>query len=594
MLRKLLPVLFLLLCINARSQNPIVDSLKLQLTRLQKPADRIDVLGRLSMMVMNMNMAEAEKYGKQMKEEAEVSRDRKLIFKSLISNAQRCLALRVNQEFVQRSLDNYNQALELANKNKMDRESAEAMIGLSSAYLQVPDLEKALNNVTQASSIASSLNNDSLKVAVFNQFGSVYLSKKERLLALRNFLTALTIAEEIKKPDLLFNCYSNLMFFYSDIKDQDKAIDYAQKALDQLSLMKTGMEAYSRLVNLYYIGTFYMSKKDFDMSQYYFEKSIRVADSLKFSQMKMPAYSGLLNQYLISHQPQKALDYFRSGDLAPFMSKLGLGYRIDFAYGVIYTELGKFDSAKYYFDKAAPQFEASTTPAFKLGFYAQYGDYYKQSGNGEKEIEYFEKAQKLAEQTSDLDWQRRIAKELDSAYAKKGNYQLSYHYSSIYNQLKDSLQKLGEEKDMMQMEAANEQQRQERKAREEEALMERRHTVQYTAITIGIALVFLFLVLMGAFKVSATTIRVMGFFAFILLFEFIILLADTKIHHWTGGEPLPVLGIKIILIAMLLPLHHWLEHKVVHYLASRRLILPDRKSVWNMVSRKKKPQQVDS
>jgi hypothetical protein len=146
------------------------------------------------------------------------------------------------------------------------------------------------------------------------------------------------------------------------------------------------------------------------------------------------------------------------------------------------------------------------------------------------------------------------------------------------------------------MELDNEHQRQARIEKEKAEKLRERHNIQYLGITIGIAVVFLLLVLMGAFKVSEATIKIMGFFAFILLFEFIILLADNKIHHWTHGEPLPILGIKIILIAMLLPLHHWLEHKVVSYLASRRLIIPDRKSIWkNITTRKKqvKQEQVD-
>jgi tetratricopeptide (TPR) repeat protein len=420
-------------------------------------------------------------------------------------------------------------------------------------------------------------------VAVYNSFGSVYQTRKERLLALRNYLNALRVAEEIRQHDLLFNCYSNLMLFYSDIKEYDKGIDFAQKSLDQLAFTKTGNEPYSRLVDLYYIGTFYMAKKDFDMSAYFFEKSIAVADSLKFPQMKMPGYTGLLNQYLSANQPQKALDYFNTGKLKPFMTNFGLGYRIDQAYAVIHTELKKFDSAKYYFEKAAPQFESSGIPAVKLTFYSQYADFFKQSGNVQSSIDYFQKADTLAMQTGDLDWQRRLAKELDSAYAKTGNYEESYHYSNLYHQFKDSLQKLGEEKDMMQMELADEQQRQERLVREEEAAREKRHYVEYTGITIGIAVVFLLLVLMGTFRVSESTIRIMGFFAFILLFEFIILIADTRIHEWTQGEPLKVLGIKIVLIAMLLPLHHWLEHKVVSHLSSRRMMLPSGKNIWKNI-----------
>jgi hypothetical protein len=91
-------------------------------------------------------------------------------------------------------------------------------------------------------------------------------------------------------------------------------------------------------------------------------------------------------------------------------------------------------------------------------------------------------------------------------------------------------------------------------------------------ITAGIGAVFIVLVMLGAFSVSKTTIRIIGFFAFIFLFEFIILLADHKIHDATHGEPWKILAIKILLISLLLPFHHWLEEKVIHILTERKLI----------------------
>jgi hypothetical protein len=71
---------------------------------------------------------------------------------------------------------------------------------------------------------------------------------------------------------------------------------------------------------------------------------------------------------------------------------------------------------------------------------------------------------------------------------------------------------------------------------------------------------------MGKFKVKPWFIRTLGFISFILLFEFIILLIDHQLHVLTNGEPLPILLVKIVIIAFLLPFHHWLEHKVIHYL----------------------------
>lgn len=78
--------------------------------------------------------------------------------------------------------------------------------------------------------------------------------------------------------------------------------------------------------------------------------------------------------------------------------------------------------------------------------------------------------------------------------------------------------------------------------------------------------------MLGIFSVSHATIRILGFFAFIFLFGFIMLIADNQIHHWTHGEPWKVLAIKIGLISLLLPLHHWLEEKVIHYLTTKKLL----------------------
>jgi hypothetical protein len=91
-------------------------------------------------------------------------------------------------------------------------------------------------------------------------------------------------------------------------------------------------------------------------------------------------------------------------------------------------------------------------------------------------------------------------------------------------------------------------------------------------MTIGILTVFVILIMLGSLKVPEWIIRMLGFFSFIFLFEFIILLADQQIHEITHGEPWKVLLIKIFLIAILLPLHHGIEKRVIAYLLNHRLL----------------------
>jgi len=133
---------------------------------------------------------------------------------------------------------------------------------------------------------------------------------------------------------------------------------------------------------------------------------------------------------------------------------------------------------------------------------------------------------------------------------------------------------LARESDVLKLEVDSDNRRRERLTKEEEERKQRGHNIQYMGFTAGIAALFIVLVMLGFFMVSPRTIRALGFFSFIFLFEFIILLADKQIHEWTHGEPWKILLIKIFLAAVLLPLHHWLEHKVIHYLSTRKKIVP--------------------
>ena len=80
------------------------------------------------------------------------------------------------------------------------------------------------------------------------------------------------------------------------------------------------------------------------------------------------------------------------------------------------------------------------------------------------------------------------------------------------------------------------------------------------------------MLIIGMFPVSKLTIKLLGYFAFISLFEFIIVLIDSFIHRLAHGEPLKIWLIKIGLIALLVPFQHYLEHGLIKFLASRKLI----------------------
>jgi tetratricopeptide (TPR) repeat protein len=571
--RRLIPLLLLfMLSQTARSQEAAaVDSIRAALTKATTMEQKFPLLEELSRVLMNVNPKQADETGAQLITMAEESRDRKYMFKAYLSNGTRCSYMASQKTYSDKAIQFYNKALELARQNRMSEDMGAAQLHLALVYLMIPDKEKALSFATQAFSLVSTLPNDSLRAESHNVYGQVYQTRNENILALRNYLSALRIAEDIKNQALIRNCYLYLSDFYSDIEDYDKAIDYMTLAYKKLDALKEKNVPYQKVIYTNNLGNLFARKKNYDIAISYFEKSIRMADSLKFATLKIPGYVSLLNQYLRIDEPQKALDYLnsKSGDeLKKYLGNFGMGPVIDQAYGVVYTELGRFDSARVLLERARPMFENSTNEYNRIGFLGQLASYYEKSGDSKNAIVYFLKVKEVSEKNGWLENIEKAAKHLDTLYQRSGNPGEAGKYNALYYQFKDSIETLKREKEMTQVEADDEQQRTEKALKEAEELKRQRNNIQYLAIVIGIISLFIGLVVLGMFKVSGGLIRAVGFFVFLMFFEFIFLILKKSIYSITHGEPWKDLAFMIGLAIILAPMHHWLEHKVLHYLTS--------------------------
>lgn len=588
-MRKLCFVLcWVSIAVTARTQTAAIDTFKVQLAKAKTDAEKVEILGLLSRTLMNVNLAEAEKYGKQMIEVAEFSRDRKLMVKSLLTNGERYSYLSGRKDNIEKAINYYNQGLELAKKNKLDEQMISAYLLLSEVYRFIPDATKALNYANQAYSYSGLIKNDSLATKVYLEFGNVYLLRNEKILALKNYMTAIRLAEDLNNHILIRSGYLKLSNFYAAIEDHDKAIDYYMKAFQKLDDIKNGQSPYSKVQDLARIGDLYAAKKNYDMAMNYYERSLVLADSLKFEPIKAIAYRSIVSNYLASDQPQKALNYFNAHpQLKQFLESVNFGHFVDQSYGYIYTQLGNYDSAKYYYNKVAGFFESDVSVSNQFSYYYQLGKLYKKTGEYDKSLEYLLKAKQMADGMGQLQTMIYVANELDSVYQIKGDYKAAFQFASLNYKYKDSLEKLGKEKDLLQIEVADEQQRQDRLAREKEEKKRKRHNIQYMLITIGIAGLFILMVMMGMFRVSVTTIKMVGFFAFLMFFEFIFLLFKKNISSLTQGEPWKDLAFMILLAAILLPLHHWLEHKVIHYLTTHNRLTASGKGLMDRLFKKK-------
>jgi len=594
--KRLIIIVFLFFHISAKSQEAAaVDSLRNKYLHAVTDREKVNLASQLSQLLMSYDFKQADSFGKKAIEIAEFSRDRDLMIKAYRVNGIRYSYVAGKKENITIALNYLNKAYALSRESKAEEEQAKCLLNLSSVYCLIPDADKAMGYTNQAFSLVGNTSSDSLETECYISFGDCYLLKKEKLLALKNYFNASRLAEETRnikskngKISLKRRVYTKLREFYASIEDYDKSLDYAVQAKDLLYLMDEGGEKYALTTDLHYIGGLFSDKKEWELSRLSYEESIRLADSLKFDALKIPGYLGLLNMYLNANKPQEALEYFnRNRELRDYINRIGFSGAVDHAYGYIYMELGQLDSAERFLYRARPFFENVANNTNKINFFDHLHLFDLKSGDYRQAITDLGVARQVAEDMHDIEWQQRICRQLDSVYQLSGDFKQAVQYSSLSDKLKDSIEQLGKQEDLLQLQINEEQQRQHRLAEQAEERKKERHRFQNIMITIGIVVLFILLVTLGMFRVSAATIRVLGFFTFLMLFEFLFLLFKKQVYGFTKGEPIYDLMFMIGLAAVLVPLHHWLEHKVIHYLTTHnRLTLTKGRDFFKNIFRK--------
>jgi tetratricopeptide (TPR) repeat protein len=564
-----LPVGLLAQIISPRKR----DSLIALLPKTTDLTVKVELLQNLALTSMGDSMSKADYYGNEQIMIAEESREPWLIITAYLNNAARYRYVSGNTGNSVKSVGFAKRALTYAESVKNYDGMGLAYVALAAANRSQMNQQQALDYNNKAIALMPDLNRDTVKVSAYQSLGNTYASRNEKLPALKSYLNALEVAEKSGKEVLIADCYETLASFYSDVQQYDQAREYTFK---MLGIYRKKNDVPSVIQTYNKIAGIFQAEKQYDLAQQYYEKAYKIADSINSEGLKFLYNVNILNLYFSSNQMAKGGAYFESHpEIASYVKSIGQGYQVDMVKAVVLTQLKRYDSALLYFKKAEPVVEVNAPPLNRYSFYSGFAGYYAELKNWPKSLEYMLKANALAEKSNNLEMLRDVSKELDTIYFKAGNLQQSAVFKSKYYQYKDSLTSLGKEKDLVGLQVEDERKRQERIAKEKEAKMERRNNIQLMGLFIGIFSFLCLLLMLGRFKVSETLIKILSFIALIFVFEFVILIADRQIHEWTHGEPLKVILIKVFIAGVLLPLHHVLEHKMIHYLTTRNKLKLD-------------------
>jgi hypothetical protein len=440
-------------------------------------------------------------------------------------------------------------------------------------YLAGKQPDRAIEYAYKMLSLAGTLDDQVMRSESYLCIGFCLDARNQKLEAFRNYLNAVSLAERSGKADLTGKCCAQLAEFCSSVaKMFDKATQYKlrERALikksvpvDSVALMWTEYDLQRYDPSAGDTGSIEMSMRD-------------VLDfAVRNHHTRMLDFGiAFMRGYYISYNKigsLRDLYYQKFPDEFKWLAvnDPALYFRMK---AFFCEEDCKADSARYYFSMAEQALRSNPNLVFRSNFYNRYGQFLLRNGDVNGAIGMFTRSFELADSAGFMDYMLAAAHQLEDLYAGKKDFENAYRFAVLDKALNDSVANMAKKDELLNLEIDHETRQRQFAAEQERQQTIRRHSIQYTGMTIGILTVFIILIMLGSLKVPELIIRSLGFFSFIFLFEFIVLLADHKIMEITHGEPWKVLLIKIFLIAILLPLHHAIEKRVIAYLLSHKLL----------------------
>ncbi len=498
-------------------------------------------------------------------QESEDSRNRNLICLTYSQISKSYLGYYNRPDYYEKGKPYADKCLQVANESGLDGYKVSAYLLYARYYLNITENQKALDYNNQAISLASAIGSDSLLSQSYSSISNTWNTLANKLSEFQALLNARNFAEKSKIHSLILQSLNELGNFYESVNDYEKAKDYYTICENEA---REWNESAFVFTSLRALGRTHLHEKNEKLGISYYDKAISFGDSLGIGNLKLQIYLDLLNYYFNTSDPVKGIAYMdQHPALMEFIRKFGVGYQVNKLYAVVESSNNKYDSALYFLNLALP-FEYSQKGNYseKYQFTEQIAEVYRGMHKYPEEYKTLLLANKYADSSQNIYYQRDAMLNLDSVSYLLGNYKLSQQYLTQYNIYRDSIESLSKQKDLLSIEIQNASKRAEQQKKDDEERRRTRNNIEYLGITAVIATVFIILVVLGVFKISPSVIRALGFFAFIFLFEFIVLLLDDQIQEITHGEPWKVLAVKIFIISLLLPLHHWLEKKMTHYL----------------------------
>ena len=406
---------------------------------------------------------------------------------------------------------------------------------------------------------------DTIKAGLLSQLSRRYLYyRPDSALFYAN--DALHLSEQLQYPHGIAQAYNDIAatMFYNG--NHNRALELNLKALQIRERIKDSLGISASYVN---IGIVYDEMGDYRQSIYYNKKAIEIDEALQDYEALSIDYLNLGEDYLTLNLLDSALHFTQTAYSLALKANGGIPVLPNALHnlGVIQKVLNKPDLALAHFREALNQAEFLNDSKQATEVCYEMALLYNEKNLADSMLEY---ALKSLNAATAFAYQQDIIHAsglLSTHFETAGKPDSALYYLKLNLAAKDSIYNQ-EKVRQVQTLTFNEQLRQqeiwEAKA---EAARQRRNNLQYIGIGIFIITLFSLVLLMSKVKVKPRVVEFLGLLGLLLLFEFISVLLDPWIGHFTHHNPVFILGISAAIAALLVPVHHRLTSALKKRLA---------------------------
>ena len=399
--------------------------------------------------------------------------------------------------------------------------------------------------------------NDNKRVALVISFFSNTMDTNP-LLDLKNAREILLISQKNNDKIIEAVALSQIAIDYRQLGNTIKSLDLNIKANALAS--KTGNSlaiAFSKAM----LAINYKDLENYSKSIQLNLAAEKLATKVKNPEILESVYKNLAEVYKLTNKFNEALIYSQKDfELCNYYQLNGFLSWTYISFGDIQGKLGNKKLANSYFDLAIKEAIKVNSPKQLLYSYTAKANYFHSIKNIDSCAANAKKGIAVVKNTEFSDFSIKPAKLLLDIY-ENTNSDSAIKYFKIYRKAKENLfsvktlqqtQLLTVENEIKQKELAEEKIKSEK---------EKKENLQYIIIAIGIlTLIILYLLLSRSFISNPKTIEFFGVIALLILFEFLNLLLHPFLEKITHHSPILMLLSLVCIAAMLVPLHHKVEH----------------------------------